>query len=350
MDVTRLNFADLYPTIESEIKECDYLAIDCEFSGIESQYMNLFDSQAERYSKKLKNEMKYDIVQFGLSIFKPAAADEEIKCACYNFYILKRHVKNSILPDYRMTVSTSAFEFLSMNNFDFNLLFKQGITYCTIEEEQRLKASFKRQDQELLISGRTDLSKQTAKHDALVKYNEFLNDPKQQRLVLGPFEKNKVNLVKATIDEAEKNRKNSPDTNLGLRSNGLELDVRILREGSESNLWKLELIKEVCKESFEFDYESIADESVGFSKVIQTIIGARKPIVGHNVLIDMMHIIHQFVAPLPAEYRDFQFITNELFPFVFDTKHMSVFLSSLNKLRGECLFLSPRPMRLNQMI
>ena len=333
MDVTRLNFEELYPTIENEIKECDYLAIDCEFSGIENQCMNLFDSQAERYAKKLKAEMKYDIVQFGLSIFKKptVAADDEIKCTCYNFYVLKRHVKNSILPDYRMAISTSAFEFLSINNFDFNLLFKHGITYCTVEEEQRLKASLKRKDQELLVDGRTSFSKQSAVHDALMRYNEFLSDTKQQTLVLGPFEKNRLNLVKATIDDVEKNRKSSPETNLGLRSNGLELFTRIFRESEESSLWKLELNKEVCKPSFEFDYEAIANQSIGFSKVIQTIISEQKPIVGHNFLVDLMHIIHQFVTPLPAAYADFQFIAKELFPFVFDTKHMSVFLSSLNK-------------------
>lgn len=338
MDVTRLNFAELYPTIESEIKECDYLSFDCEFSGIGSQYLSLFDSPDERYSKRHREEMKYDIVQFGLSIFKKPAANGEIQCSCYNFYILKRHVKNSILPDYQMSVSTSAFEFLSINNFDFNLLFKHGIGYCTIEEEQHLKASRKRQGQELLVRGQTDFGKEMVRHDALVKYNEFLSDPQRLTMVLGPFVKNVLNLVKATVDDAEKNRKQSPETNLGLRSNGLEIVVRIIRDSEESNLWKLELIKKVCKESFEFDYEAIADETMGFSKVIQSIISHRKPIVGHNVLVDIMHIIHQFVSPLPSKYGDFQFITQELFPFIFDTKYMSVFLSNLNKQRGECVF------------
>lgn len=335
MDVTRLNFAELYPTIENEIKECDYLSFDCEFSGIGSQYLSLFDSPEERYSKRHRNEMKFDIVQFGLSVFKKPDANGQIECSCYNFYLLKRHVKNSILPDYQMTISTSAFEFLSINNFDFNLLFKYGIGYCTIEEEQRLKASLKRQDQEMLLHGHMDLGKQTIIRDALAKYNEFLTNSEQLTTVLGPFAKNTLNLVKATIDDAEKNRKQSPETNLGLRSNGLELSIRIICENQESNVWKLELVKQVCKESFEFDYDAIADETMGFSKVIQAIISHRKPIVGHNVLVDIMHIIHQFVAPLPPKYSDFQFITRELFPFIFDTKHMSVFLSSLNKQRGE---------------
>ena len=336
MDVTRLNFKELFPIIEKEIEECEYLSIDCEFSGIGNAYSNYFDTAEERYLKKMSNEMKYDIIQFGLSLFKKEENGDGMKCTCYNFYIFKYHVKNSILYDHKMNVSSSAFEFLSINSFDFNKLFKHGITYCNLEEEQYLKASIKRKDQELLLNGRSDYAKLKIIHETLVEYNEFLNDSKRSDLVLGPFEKFKVYLIKETIQNAEKNRRNSPETNLGLKSNGLDLDIQICKE-KNTKFWNLKVMKQEENSdevSFNFNYNDIAEESLGFSKIIQSIIHFKKPLVGHNVLLDLMHIIHQFVAPLPSNYEDFKFIAKELFPLVFDTKHISVFLSNLKNLKG----------------
>lgn len=346
MEVTRENFKLVYPTIDNEIKECEYLSIDCEFTGIESctGYANYFDTAEERYEKRMKHEMKYDIVQFGLSIFKRDANDEELKCTTYNFYIFKYHVENSILPDHKMMISSSAFEFLALNEFDFNKLFRHGITYCNVDEELRLKASLKRKDHEFLLNEKVDFKKQKIVHESLLEFNEFLSNAEQQQIELGPYEKCKLELVKETIQSAERNRRNSANTNLGLITVGLGLEFQVFRE-KNTNYWRLRVSKTKeddqtdSSRTFKFNNEEIAEQSIGFSKIVQAIIQYRKPIVGHNVLIDVMHIIHQFVAPLPSNYEDFKFIAREIFPFIFDTKHMSVFLKQLNHQRGELVFL-----------
>lgn len=331
MDVTRTNFKELFPKIDQEIKNASYLSFDCEFSGIRKSYLSFFDTAEERYRKRLENEMMYDIVQFGLSIFKEK--DKKVECSCYNFYIFKYHVTNSILPDHKMTISSSAFEFLAFNGFNFNKLFKNGITYANISEEHRLKACSIRKDKELLINGEMNFEHQKLMNDALSEYNEFLRDENKIVLELGPYQKSKLNLIKATIDSAEKNRCDSAETNLGTKSNGLNIGMEIYRE-NHTNLWKLKVRKQQTKDNFKFDYNQIADEAIGFSKVIQSIIHHKKPIVGHNVLLDIMHIINQFIAPLPSEFVDFRFITSQLFPLIFDTKLMSMALSNLNKLKG----------------
>lgn len=75
--------------------------------------------------------------------------------------------------------------------------------------------------------------------------------------------------------------------------------------------------------------------NVGFTKIIHAIVQHRKPIVGHNFFLDILHIVHQFISRLPIIYEDFQEIVKSLFPFIFDTKHISIFLENLNKKKGK---------------
>ena len=38
--------------------------------------------------------------------------------------------------------------------------------------------------------------------------------------------------------------------------------------------------------------------------------------------LDLIKIFHQFCEPLPAKYRDFKTKLHQLFPIIFDTKHI----------------------------
>jgi poly(A)-specific ribonuclease len=48
------------------------------------------------------------------------------------------------------------------------------------------------------------------------------------------------------------------------------------------------------------------DEAMGFSKVVRHLASSGKTVVGHNMLLDLCHTVHQFIAPLPEEYHDFK--------------------------------------------
>lgn len=49
--------------------------------------------------------------------------------------------------------------------------------------------------------------------------------------------------------------------------------------------------------------EELLDSYVGFSKVLKLLISSKKPIIGHNVLLDLMFIHQQFYRPLPSNYK-----------------------------------------------
>uniref|UniRef100_A0A673HJD3 Poly(A)-specific ribonuclease PARN n=1 Tax=Sinocyclocheilus rhinocerous TaxID=307959 RepID=A0A673HJD3_9TELE len=48
-----------------------------------------------------------------------------------------------------------------------------------------------------------------------------------------------------------------------------------------------------------------------------------KLVVGHNMLLDVMHTIHQFCGPLPEELDDFKEVAMSVFPRLLDTKLMA---------------------------
>ncbi len=47
------------------------------------------------------------------------------------------------------------------------------------------------------------------------------------------------------------------------------------------------------------EINEITDYSIGFSKVIQEMIMAKKPLVGHNMMLDIMFVYYQFIDDIP---------------------------------------------------
>uniref|UniRef100_A0A8C3WMY5 Poly(A)-specific ribonuclease PARN n=1 Tax=Catagonus wagneri TaxID=51154 RepID=A0A8C3WMY5_9CETA len=65
------------------------------------------------------------------------------------------------------------------------------------------------------------------------------------------------------------------------------------------------------------------NDAVGFSRVIHAIANSGKLVIGHNMLLDVMHTIHQFYCPLPADLNEFKEMTTCVFPRLLDTKLMA---------------------------
>lgn len=59
---------------------------------------------------------------------------------------------------------------------------------------------------------------------------------------------------------------------------------------------------------------------MGFSLVIEAIIAAKKPLIGHNCMYDWLYVYNQFIGPLPETFADFAEKWHEMFPHTFDNK------------------------------
>lgn len=58
------------------------------------------------------------------------------------------------------------------------------------------------------------------------------------------------------------------------------------------------------------EIEGLTDYEIGFSKVIEEIINAKKPLVGHNMFLDIMFVWQQFVDDLPLTLPEFIAMVN----------------------------------------
>jgi hypothetical protein len=61
----------------------------------------------------------------------------------------------------------------------------------------------------------------------------------------------------------------------------------------------------------------------GFSSIMEIIIDAKKPIIGHFPILDILFIYEGFIDELPETYVDFVKEINICFPKIYDTKFMS---------------------------
>jgi poly(A)-specific ribonuclease len=61
-------------------------------------------------------------------------------------------------------------------------------------------------------------------------------------------------------------------------------------------------------------FERDLTTAIGFRKVIDMISESGKTIVGHNMLLDICHMIAQFVEPLPNTLGEFKTLAHQTFP------------------------------------
>jgi len=75
------------------------------------------------------------------------------------------------------------------------------------------------------------------------------------------------------------------------------------------------------EESLKTEQESL-DLCHGMGKIIQIISESKKPVVGHNCMLDLTHVLSKFERPLPPTVEEFRVALNEIFPIIIDTKHV----------------------------
>jgi poly(A)-specific ribonuclease len=62
---------------------------------------------------------------------------------------------------------------------------------------------------------------------------------------------------------------------------------------------------------------------MGFTLVVEELIAARKPVVGHNMIYDIFYLYNQFIDDMPPTYLEFVNKWNPMFPSVYDNKVVS---------------------------
>ncbi|XP_060523091.1 poly(A)-specific ribonuclease PARN-like [Cylas formicarius] len=322
MEVTQSNFEQLLPEIEKAINGCSFLSVDCELTGLKVALNNInaFDSPEQYYKKITRDCKEFLVIQYGITLFRYEKGENRFRHQSFNFYVFRRNL-HKYVPDQRFLCQTSSIDFLIANGFDFNKLFKDGISYLNDTEENASKKLLTEQHEKRLAFINTNVdenndnipipeSAQVFLDDVVRKLEDFL-DGKDTELYL-------------------------PKCNAFLRKLVYQVNREKFRDKISLETKEVEKERVLCATRIKTTEERGKDEKrnfsdslnelnryLGFSKVIRLIVKSGKLVIGHNFLLDFLHTIEKFLTPLPEDYNDFKECAGSMFSRILDTKFMS---------------------------
>uniref|UniRef100_A0A8C0B8J4 Poly(A)-specific ribonuclease PARN n=1 Tax=Buteo japonicus TaxID=224669 RepID=A0A8C0B8J4_9AVES len=243
--------------------------------------------------------MDFLLFQFGLCTFKYDHTEEKYVMKSFNFYIFPKPFNRSS-PDVKFVCQSSSIDFLANQGFDFNKVFRNGIPYLNQEEERQLREQYDEKRSQANGAGSLSyVSPNAAKCPVTI--------PEDQKKF--------IEKVVEQIEDLLKNEENEslelePCTGSVSEVTYLLKNLFILKERyiviskvNEEERKRREQQKQ-AKEQEELN------DAVGFSRVVHAIGNSGKLVIGHNMLLDVMHTIHQFYCPLPDDLSEFKEVTS----------------------------------------
>ncbi|XP_044515047.1 poly(A)-specific ribonuclease PARN isoform X1 [Gracilinanus agilis] len=329
MEMIRSNFKNNLHKVYQAIEEADFLAIDGEFSGISdgpsvTALTNGFDTPEERYHKLKKHSMDFLLFQFGLCTFKYDSTDSKYIMKSFNFYVFPKPFSRTS-PDVKFVCQSSSIDFLANQGFDFNKVFRNGIPYLNQEEERQLREQYdEKRSQSNGAGALSYISPNASKCPVIIpedqkkfidkvveKIEDLIQNEENKNLDLEPCTGFQRKLIYQTL---------SWKYPKGIHVETLETEKKeryiVISKVDEEERKRREQQKH-AKEQEELN------DAVGFSRVIHAIANSGKLVIGHNMLLDVMHTIHQFYCPLPEDLNEFKEVTTCVFPRLLDTKLMA---------------------------
>ncbi|XP_058834791.1 poly(A)-specific ribonuclease PARN-like isoform X2 [Topomyia yanbarensis] len=320
MDITTENFKEQLPFIRKTIQEASFFSLDAEFTGLTSE-RNIFpfDTPEEVYLKTIENSADFVIIQLGLCAFTIDHESGQVTYKCYNFYCFPKGRYNVF------GCQGESLRFLAENGFDFNKLFRSGLSYCCEADEERMRADLKNRQEQRIAA-----LQEEAQNDENGSVNMVPVPPASEKMLSEISER-----IERFLESEDKDFTitNCNGFERKLVYQLIESKYSKLISGSSvplANKHKGILIerKRSKEEEQEFEANRIIQENedlnnnVGLSLVLQELSKARKLIIGHNMLLDLLFVLRQFFRPLPYNYQEFKKMVRELFPLLLDTKYL----------------------------
>ncbi|ORX52687.1 CAF1-domain-containing protein [Hesseltinella vesiculosa] len=316
MEIYHGDFASKLPMIKEAIDACDFMAFDTELSGLHrpgnTQHL---DSRDFRYNELKEAADRFIIVQFGLCTFKWDQPSGRYFAQPFNFYIYPRGMYIRSGPSRVFHIQAQAFEFLAKQAFDFNKWVYQGIPYLTPDEEDVFVENRRR----LMSDNIPDIQVDEKERGFLAAAVETI----QNWVDKGHKDQNYVNIEARNAYQRrllyQEVRNKFPD----LSTEGRRGFIRIMRLDAKE--------QEKRTNEMEKQFQSDRTEAVGFRQVIDWMTSSKKPLVGHNMLLDVAHVIGQFIQPLPDTKEEFKVLAHNMFPIMVDTKFLATCVPELSE-------------------
>ncbi|KAI9270549.1 ribonuclease H-like domain-containing protein [Phascolomyces articulosus] len=321
MEIPRQQFHSKLQVIKEAIDECDFIAIDTELSGLHRPGgSKRLDTLENRYIEYKEATERFMIIQFGMCTFTWDEPGGRYIAKPFNFYIFPTSMTGKIQPNRIFMTQAQAFDFLAKQSFDFNKWVYQGIPYLTVTEEKEYISEAVKKVNDHLPDIRIDEKERKFVEDAKSRIRKWKEDPKKTDDTDG-VNINTRNAYQRRLIYQEV-RKSFPD----LTAEGRAGFIRIMKFTEEQRKKRVReqhnRIKKDC------------EDAVGFRKVIDMISASRKVVVGHNMLLDICHVIAQFIQPLPETVHEFKKLSHQVFPLMIDTKYLCAASTELRAVIG----------------
>ncbi|KAJ8983240.1 hypothetical protein NQ317_011649 [Molorchus minor] len=308
--ITNENFKKKFPEIKKSLENAKFVGIDLEFSALyplRNYSPSLFDTPTERYIKLRRNLDQVVPVQIGLTAFSFDPDKNNYHGNVYNFYIIPASFTTINRSFY---FQSDTLNFLKLHGFDFNKYVYSGIPFINKDQETEFRKKLK--TNELMSSQascRNELEEIIEKEGETVRnwYNKAKDGDKLSIPKL--YESNKYNIemlyfIHKNFRTRFKNIWTNVENDQFVIQKVTSGEYKIL--DSESNL-----------------EENLVIDLLGFTNVFRILTTLKKPIVGHNLLQDILLMINSFETSLPHSYSSFKDLAISLFPTIFDTKVIS---------------------------
>ncbi|XP_015111396.1 pre-piRNA 3'-exonuclease trimmer [Diachasma alloeum] len=315
------NFRSYYSKIEDTFKNASFIAIDAEFSGIDSENvpkLTLFDTVQERYEKQRDNIAPFSAIQIGLTAFVRVRHENKYIAEPFRFYLLSRSLLHGTNQNFHW--EKTSMNFLRIHNFDWNKLVYGGISYLNGPEEAKMRHLLKTNDYMSNLGAFRTLEEENNLLRSIKNVSEWLkSSPKSEK----SLEINCDDFVQLCCLQRQlrKSFKSIWTEQKGQKIFAIKVDpeTREILEERDQNL---------CE-------EQLLEYTLGFTRVFQLLCDLKKPIVGHNLLLDLMFMYKQFHKDLPKSYERFKREIHELLPVVYDTKLLSYEMRKILEPREE---------------
>ena len=367
-----------YDLFKETVNSCDFYSFDLEMTGIElGAHTNFvdYDFPQLRYDKMKQVAQEYEAIQIGISFYIPKEKinPDESKEKVYlertfcaylfqnspNKFLIDLYSEDSSFKSiFKKNIKSNpeTLKFLNTEKFDFNSWIKESHHYNKLSKESIIIDLLKKHVNygkipdsvmEFSNSAKDNLIKTihevvlffvfsnekkieiSAESDFYANYVVGLNLPNFLKIkninIIKSKTKKGVLLVeksKASLDLKEfKEKFNLVDCHSDI------LDKAIKDVITFDSVYKYKYYRFInnykSNEEVDMFLKSSLNDELGFSNLIKLLIESEKPIIGHNMLYDLLFIYDKFIDDLPNKLEDFLINVNKYFPHTIDTKILS---------------------------
>ncbi|KAF9912806.1 hypothetical protein EC991_008668 [Linnemannia zychae] len=314
MEILKEDFEAKLPLLQKAISECDFVAMDTEMTGLNTPANGHRhpDSLSTRYTKVAASANEFLVIQLGICTFTWSDKLGAYEARPFNFPCFPSNDDEAKSGERFFSSQSTSLEFLLKNNFDFNKWIRHGIPYLTRREEEDYIVRKTQKELERSATNQT--------------HNDIPIDDRNRGFIESTIAK-----IKEWLESTQGLHGDSltiPANNAFYRRLVHQLirtefkgDLDSTSNAQERTMTLRRMTEKIRKEKE--DAKIARPPKLNLRRVLDIIVESKKPMIGHNCLLDLMQITQQFLWQLPHELEDWKRAVNLEWKTVIDTKHLA---------------------------